>query len=160
MLNIGSLADDFRDFVEAMNRNAVRFVLVGGYAVGFHGVVRATGDIDFLYEQTGANIDRLCTALREFGAPDRLIDRNFFLLLDAVTQIGIEPFRIDLLASISGVSFGEVRAGAIQVMLDGQSLLVIGLDELRRNKAATGRTKDKQDLRGLRAASATKQKKR
>ena len=49
MLNIGSLADDFRDFVEAMNRNAVCVVLVGGYAVGFHGVVRATGDIDFLY---------------------------------------------------------------------------------------------------------------
>ena len=66
-----ALAQDFRDCIDAMNRRKVSFVLVGGYAVGMHGVVRATGDVDFLYEQTPGNVDALCKALRDFGAPDR-----------------------------------------------------------------------------------------
>ncbi len=146
------LADDFRDCIECLNDHDVSFVLVGGYAVGWHGVIRATGDIDFLYEQTEDNVDRLCAALRDFGAPEQLVDPGFLLTPDAVTQIGIPPLRIDLLASITGVSFDAVRAGAETVELDGLRLLVIGLPELRINKGATGRAKDRDDLRRLRAA--------
>jgi hypothetical protein len=144
-----SLADDFRDCIECLNSHQVVFVLVGGYAVGWHGVVRATGDIDFLYEQKAKNVARLCAALREFGAPDRLIDSKFLLSPNAVTQIGRTPLRIDLLAAITGVTFSEVRAGAVEVELDRQRLLVIGITELRRNKRATGRAKDQEDLRRL-----------
>lgn len=143
------LSDDFRDCIDALNGHGVSFVLVGGYAVGYHGVVRATGDIDFLYQQTPENVERLCRALRDFGAPEHVIDPEFMLSPDAVTQIGSVPLRIDLLASISGVSFAEVRAGAVAVELEGRRLLIIGLRELRRNKQATGRSKDKQDLRLL-----------
>ena len=146
------LADDFRDCIECLNDHDVSFVLVGGYAVGWHGVIRATGDIDFHYEQTEDNVDRLCAALRDFGAPEQLVDPGFLLTPDAVTQIGIPPLRIDLLASITGVSFDAVRAGAETVELDGLRLLVIGLPELRINKGATGRAKDRDDLRRLRAA--------
>ena len=146
------LADDFRDCIECLNDHDVSFVLVGGYAVGWHGVIRATGDIDFLYEQTEDNVTKLCAALRDFGAPEQLVDAAFLLTPDAVTQIGIPPLRIDLLASITGVSFDAVRAGAETVELDGQRLLVIGLPELRINKGATGRAKDRDDLRRLRAA--------
>lgn len=128
-------------------------VLVGGYALGWHGVIRATGDIDFLYKQTTANVRRLCAALREFGAPEHLVDPPFLLSPNAVTQIGLPPLRIDLLAAISGVSFAEVDAGAHHVEVDGQRLRVIGVNELRRNKQAAGRAKDKQDLRGLASAS-------
>lgn len=143
------LANDFRDFIECLNNNGVIFVLVGGYAVGWHGVVRATGDIDFLYERTEENVERLCAAMRAFGAPDNLVDPAFMLSSDAVTQIGNDPLRIDLLAGISGVSFADVRAGAIEAELSGNRMLVIGLNELRTNKAATGRQRDKDDLRRL-----------
>ena len=143
------LADDFRDCIRSLNAHDVVFVLVGGYAVGWHGVLRATGDIDFLYQQSVLNVDRLCSALREFGAPEHLVDPAFLLMPNAVTQIGIVPSRIDLLASITGVSFEQVRAGAVQAELEGEPLLIIGIDELRTNKRATGRRKDKSDLRRL-----------
>jgi hypothetical protein len=111
--------------------------------------VRATGDIDFLYEQSAENVKRLCGALEEFGAPPQFIDSDFMLSRDSVTQIGREPFRIDFLSSISGVSFEHVLAGAQKTEIGGQPLLVIGLPELRANKRATGRDKDKLDLRLL-----------
>ncbi|MEO8622971.1 MAG: nucleotidyl transferase AbiEii/AbiGii toxin family protein [bacterium] len=144
-----TLADDFRDCIDALNGRKVNFVLVGAYALGWHGVVRATGDIDFLYEQTKRNVAALCVALSDFGAPPHLIDEEFLLSPNAITQIGLEPLRIDLLAAISGVTFDEVRRGAIEVEVEGRSLLVIGMNELRRNKGATGRAKDREDLRRL-----------
>lgn len=145
------LADDFRDCIACLNDHQVSFVVVGGYAVGWHGALRATGDIDFLYEQTKGNVARLCSALRKFGAPERLIDPKFFLSPGAVTQIGVPPLRIDLLASVTGVTFDAVRAGAVAVELAGLRLLVIGLAELRKNKRSTGRAKDREDLRRLRS---------
>lgn len=144
-----ALAGDFRDCIEILNAHKVVFILVGGFAVGWHGVVRATGDIDFLYEQSPKNVKRLCAALEEFGAPTQLIDAEFLLSPEAVTQIGNEPLRIDLLASISGVRFEKARAGAVRTDIGGQRLLILGLDELRANKRATGRAKDKEDLRRL-----------
>ena len=143
------LADDFRDCIDALIGYQVNFVLVGAYAVGWHGVVRATGDIDFLYEQSRRNVAALCHALRAFGAPEHLIDETFLLSHNAITQIGLAPLRIDLIGAISGVTFEEVSRGAIPIELEGRSLRVIGLEELRRNKAATGRTKDRDDLRRL-----------
>lgn len=143
------LSEDFRDFISALNAHRVRYVLVGGYALGYHGVIRATVDIDFLYDRAVANVSRLCDALAEFGAPDRLIDPEFLATESAVTQVGLPPVRIDLLASVSGVDFPQVWSGATLVVIDGQRLRVIGLDELRANKAATGRKKDKEDLRAL-----------
>lgn len=140
------LADDFRDCIDALNDHAVAFVLVGGYAVGWHGVVRATGDIDFLYDPSDSNVDRLCAALDDFGAPPALIDPAFMRREGAVTQLGQPPLRIDFLASITGVSFAEVIAGAHHVDLRGQPLRIIGLRELRKNKAATGRPQDLADL--------------
>lgn len=144
-----TLASDFADCIAVLNAHHVVFILVGGFAVGWHGVVRATGDIDFLYEQTRKNVKRLCKALEEFGAPAHLIDAPFLMSPDAVTQIGNEPFRIDLLSSISGVTFEQVRAGVVKTSIAGQQMLIIGLEELRVNKRATGRVKDQEDLRRL-----------
>ena len=150
------LAADFRDCIAFLNASEVVFVLVGGFAVGWHGVVRATGDIDFLYEQNPENVARLCKALAEFGAPKHFIDPGFLLSTNAVTQMGNPPLRIDLLSAISGVAFEVVRAGAIATELAGEPLLIIGLDELLANKRATGRAKDREDVRRLRAAARTK----
>lgn len=118
--------------------------------------MRATGDIDFLYKQTTRNVVALCMALRDFGAPEHLVDEEFLLSPNASTQIGLEPLRIDLLSAITGVTFEEVRQGAVTVDMDGRSLLVIGMNELRRNKAATGRTKDRDDLRRLDAVATAR----
>lgn len=148
-----TLADDFLDCIELLNAHHVTYILVGGYAVGWHGVIRATGDIDFFFEQTTNNVAALCDALREFGAPEHLIDPAFLMTPNAVTQIGRAPVRIDLLAAITGVTFAEAHAGAETVELENERLLVIGLEDLRRNKRATGRTKDKDDLRRLSAAA-------
>ena len=87
-----SLADDFRDCIEYLNARRVVFVLVGGYAVGWHGVVRATGDIDFLYEQKVENVARLCAGLRDFGAPERLIDFK---------DVGLDQPRVPVVLSVA-----------------------------------------------------------
>jgi hypothetical protein len=114
-----------------------------------HGVVRATGDIDFLYRRTQRNVARLCAAMTAFGAPANLIDPNALEQPDTVTQFGQPPYRIDLLSDITGVSFAQVWKGSTTVNLSGQRVRVIGLAELRANKAATNRRKDQQDLRRL-----------
>lgn len=143
------LSRDFRECIELLITHGVEFVLVGGYAVGWYGFVRATGDIDFLYQQSPTNVRQLCSALQAFGAPNHLVDQQFLLSQGAVTQIGNEPLRIDLLGSISGVTFEEVRTGAVEVDLDGQRVLIIGLEQLLTNKRASGRQKDKEDVKQL-----------
>ena len=154
--SLGSPTDrfgvDFLDFIAEMNAQRVDYVLVGGYAVGVHGVVRATANIDFLYRSTPSNVARLCSALIEFGAPDVIVNPDDLLKPDMVSAFGPPPHRIDLLSSITGVSFNAVWTSSMLVDIAGQSVRVIGLAALRKNKAATGRTKDREDLRLLRKA--------
>jgi hypothetical protein len=140
---------DFRDFVQAMHAHGVDYLLVGGYAVGVYGHVRATADIDFLYRADSENVARPLQALVAFGAPPTLLDRAHLESLDAVTAFGAPPMRIDLLSSISGVTYDEAAAGALCVDVSGTPLHVIGLAALRANKRASGRKKDRDDLRRL-----------
>lgn len=143
------LAADFRDCISALNARNVDFILVGAYAVGWHGAVRATGDIDFLYQQSKENVQRLCAALRDFGAPASAVDANFMMSREPIVQIGVAPLRIDFIATLSGVTFAEVAESAIDDSLDGLPLRIIGLEILLRNKRSTGRSKDKSDVRQL-----------
>ncbi|MEO6864387.1 MAG: nucleotidyltransferase [Gemmatimonadaceae bacterium] len=143
------LVPDFLDFVICLNVRKVEFVLVGGYAVGVHGFVRATGDIDFFYRRTEANVRRLCVAMEDFGAPSNVIDFETLMTPATISMFGRPPYRIDLLGDIDGVSFDQVWTGCTEIVLDGEQLRVIGLAELRANKMATGRKKDREDLRKL-----------
>lgn len=152
--------DDFRDFIHAMHAYQVDYLLVGGYAVGVHGHVRATTDIDFLYRRTAGNVRRLLKALEAFGAPPTLMDTAHLSTPDAMTALGVPPTRIDLLANISGVSFDEARKDALLVDIDGAPLPVIGLIALRANKAASGRKKDRDDLKKLSDPSAPPRRRR
>ena len=113
----------------------------------------ATGDIDFLYRTTPTNVARLCAALRAFGAPSALIDPAFLSIESSVTQLGVPPIRIDLLGSISGRSFTQVWRGAEQKALDGVTLRIISLPDLLLNKRATGRAKDRADVKALEQAA-------
>ena len=144
-----ALSPDFLDFIACLDEQHVDFVLVGAYALGLHGVVRATGDLDILYRRSRANVRRLLAAMQEFGAPAEVIDQQALLTPDIVTQFGQPPFRIDLINAIDGVTFAEVWKGAVAVAIARRQVRVIGLDELRKSKRATGRKKDKDDLRRL-----------
>jgi hypothetical protein len=140
---------DFLDFIRALNAHAVEYMLVGGYAVGVYGHVRATTDIDFFYRATSENIARMMRAMTAFGAPSHLIDADHLGAADAVTQMGTPPIRIDLLASLSGVTFEHASPDTTCVEIAGEVLPVIGLAALRQNKMATTRPKDRDDLRHL-----------
>ena len=134
----------------------MQFVLVGGYALGVHGHVLATADIDFLYRCTEANVACLCVALEVFGAPPSIIDAQALLSPNTVTYFGVPPLRIDLLASISGVSSDEVFASALTTVIGSQTILVIGRDALLKNKKASGREKDRRDVRAREEGSRTR----
>jgi len=146
--------EDFLDFIRALNAHAVEFMLVGGYAVGMYGHVRATTDFFFNDRATTENVQRLMRAMAMFGAPAGLIDAKHLAMADAVTQLGAPPIRIDLLSSISGVTFEEAATDAVRVEIAGEILPVIGIAALRANKRATQRRKDRDDSRHLPAAPA------
>ncbi len=146
--------EDFLDFIRALNAHSVEFMLVGGYAVGMYGYVRATTDIDFFYRCTDENVQRLMRAMTVFGAPAALIDAQHLSARDAVTQLGAPPIRIDLLSSISGVTFEQAAPDIVAVEIAGETLPVIGIAALRANKQATKRKKDRDDLRHLSTAPA------
>ncbi len=102
-----------------------------------------------MYRRSAENVRRLLRALEHFGAPDVVIDETHLVAADSVTAFGAPPTRIDLLSSISGVSFDEAVEQAKHVIIAGEPLPVIGLAALRRNKLASGRGKDRDDLRRL-----------
>jgi hypothetical protein len=142
-----------RDFVEmlaALCAAGVEFLIVGAYAMAAHGLPRATGDIDIWVRPTRANAERVMRALQSFGAPLFSLTIEDLLRLDTVFQIGVAPSRIDILTGITGVSFEEGWPNRLTVTLDEQSVPVIGLADLIRNKAATGRARDQADLIWLR----------
>jgi predicted nucleotidyltransferase len=152
-LRDAAFPDDFRDFIHALSANRVEYLLVGGYAVGIYGHVRATTDIDFFYRRTPDNVGRLVKAMTVFGAPADVIDPDHLGTANRVTAFGAPPTRIDLLASISGVSFEEALIDAIDVDLGRATLPVIGLEALCANKRASGRRKDLDDVQRVLAAA-------
>lgn len=145
-----AFSPDFLDFMKCLGTHRVDCVLVGGYALGVHGVIRATVDIDFLYRRTETNVHRLHAALLEFCAPPQVLDIDVLMTPNIVTQFGQPPLRIDLLNDIDGVSFDEVWDGAIVRTMGDQPLRVIGLAELIRNKESTRRARDRDDAQRLR----------
>jgi len=143
-----------RDFVEmlaALSAAGVEFLVVGAYALAAHGLPRATGDIDVWVRPTRQNAERVMQAIRTFGAPLLDLTIDDLLRSDTVFQIGVAPTRIDILTGISGVLFEEAWPNRLTVTIDEQVVPVLGLAELIRNKAATGRPKDQTDLVWLRA---------
>ena len=138
-----------RDFVEmlaALSAAGVEFLVVGAYAMAAHGLPRATGDIDIWVRSTRENGHRVVRAVRTFGALLFGLTIEDLLRPDTVFQIGVAPNRIDILTGITGVAFEEAWPNRLNVTIDDQVIPVIGLAELRRNKAATGRPKDQADL--------------
>ncbi|NLI76601.1 MAG: nucleotidyltransferase family protein [Candidatus Riflebacteria bacterium] len=140
---------DFKDFLKLLNENEVRYLLVGGYAVGYHGYVRSTGDLDIWIEPEPDNADRVMAVLARFGFGGATLRKESLVKDDQIIRMGISPLRIELLTSIDGVAFAECFAARIVDQIDGVTVNVIDLEHLRINKRAAGRHKDLDDLENL-----------
>ncbi|NUQ10834.1 MAG: hypothetical protein HUU26_00705 [Gemmatimonadaceae bacterium] len=142
---------DFRDVLAAFVAHDVRFLVVGAHALAAHGVPRVTGDLDIWIAPNESNASRVWDALAEFGAP--LVALNVkvsdFSTPGQVVQLGLPPYRIDVMTSISGVEFDEAEQGSLAGMLFGAPVRFIGREALVRNKRASGRPKDLADVRSL-----------
>ena len=143
------LPNDLREFIELLNAHDVRYVIVGGYAVAYHGFPRLTGDIDFFVETSEENAQRLESVLTDFGFGSIGLSSEDFKKPDQIIQLGYPPNRIDLITSISGVTFAEAWADKVSDDLGGIPVTFIGKKTLLANKAASGRLKDRADLDSL-----------
>jgi hypothetical protein len=144
-----NLEDDLREFVELLNALKVRYIVVGAFALAYHGSPRYTGDIDLFIERSAENAQALLQAIQQFGFGDSGLSSEDFLQEDQVIQLGVAPNRIDLLTFLSGVEFQEAWATAIQGEIAGLSVPLISKELLKKNKAATGRSQDIADLEHL-----------
>ena len=140
---------DFKEFIRFINSAGVEYLLVGGYAVGFHGAPRFTADMGIWVGTESANAERLGRALDQFGFRDPEVISGRFLKPDAVFRIGRPPLQIDVVTEISGCEFADCYARREVLIRDGLELSVISLDDLKVNKRAAGRAKDLGDLEGL-----------
>lgn len=143
------ISPDFREFIACANAHDVRFLIVGGYAVAFHGHPRYTKDLDVWIDPTVQNALQLLKALEDFGFGALELQADDFVEPAQVIQLGYPPLRIDLLTSISGVSFDECYPNRQTVELEGVEVPFIGLGDLKANKRASGRHQDLADLENL-----------
>ncbi|HLB37398.1 MAG TPA: hypothetical protein VJL31_12575 [Gemmatimonadales bacterium] len=142
---------DFRDLLAAFVAHEVRFLVVGAHALAAHGVPRVTGDLDLWVEPTAANARRVWRALAAFGAPlgSLKVGEQDFHLPEQVVQLGLPPYRIDVMTSVSGVGFADAWESRLSGALFEVPVAFIGRDAFIRNKRASGRPKDLEDLRSL-----------
>jgi predicted nucleotidyltransferase len=141
------LPPDFKEFLQLLNSNNVEYLLIGGYAVGYYGYPRATADMDIWINATLQNAERLVAAFGEFGFNE--VSTDMFLRESQVIRMGLPPLRIEVLTSISGVSFSECYSERAVVEIDEIKVNLISLDHLKANKKASGRFKDLDDLEHL-----------
>jgi Nucleotidyl transferase of unknown function (DUF2204) len=151
-MTLEGLNEDFRDLLVGLADAGVEFVIVGAYALAFHGAPRASGDIDLFVRPSLVNAGRLVEALARFGAPLRSAGVTVadFAEPGAVYQIGLPPRRIDVLTQISGVSFDEAWASRVVAEVEGRTVNFIGRTALIRNKESAGRLQDIADVARLR----------
>lgn len=143
------LHPDFKDFLRLLNSHNVRYLLVGGYAVGYHGYPRATGDMDIWIEMSESNSKKVASAFRDFGMPNETISESQFLEKNKVIRVGMPPVRLEVITSASGVAFHKCYSNREVIEIDGIPINFISLQDLKKNKHAAGRHKDMADLEHL-----------
>jgi len=147
-MDIG-LPQDFKDFLRLLDAEEVEYLLIGGYAVAYHGFPRATEDIDLWVASSPQNADRIVKALRQFGFDLPELQPDLFLKPDSIVRMGLPPLRIELSTTISGVAFDECYKARVTETIDGIAVSIINLADLKRNKQASGRHQDLADLERL-----------
>ncbi len=143
------LNQDFKEFIQFLNDNHVQYLVVGGYAVAIHGHPRYTKDIDIWIETSLDNANNLLQALEQFGFSSLGLQIQDFLTPDQIIQLGYPPNRIDLLTNIDGVIFEDCYPLRLEIVIDDVVVTFIDLDNLKKNKKASGRLQDLADLENL-----------
>ncbi|WP_066349666.1 hypothetical protein [Geminocystis sp. NIES-3708] len=143
------LNQDFKEFIQFLNANQVRYLIVGGYAVAIHGHPRYTKDIDIWIEMSNDNATNIIKALNDFGFGSLGLKREDFVTPDQIIQLGYPPHRIDILTTIDGVDFASCYPSKIEIIIDNIVVNFIDLDNLKKNKKASGRLQDLADLENL-----------
>lgn len=143
------LAPDFKEFLKLLNSHQVKYLLIGGYAVGYHGYPRATLDMDIWIAIHPDNAQKMVEVLKEFGFSPPELSKELLLKKDKVIRMGNPPLRIEILTTISGIQFEECYAQRTKDFIDGVEISLISLKHLKLNKKASGRHKDLDDLEHL-----------
>lgn len=143
------LNKDFKEFLELLNKHTVDYMVVGGFALAFHGAPRYTGDIDIWIRSSKENADLLISALSEFGFALPDLTSADFCEPDQVVQLGLPPVRIDILTSISGVTWDEAFPLITREVFQNTDIPFIGKEAYLKNKRASGRPKDLADIDAL-----------
>ena len=146
------LPEDWRAFIESLNSNGVEYLVVGAVALAHHGFPRYTGDLDVLVRNSTDNAKRLESALAEFGLAALGLKAADFADSYRVIQLGVPPSRIDLLTSLTGVTFDEAWASRVEAVVGETRVNFIGREALILNKRLTGRAQDRADLEALGAS--------
>lgn len=132
-----------------MWENDVEYLLVGGYAVSFYGYPRPTGELDVWISRNKANAEKITSLLIDFGFGTPDLKPEIFSLEKSIVRMGIAPFKLEIITHIDGVKFDECFKSRNEVVLDGVNVSIIGLEDLLKNKRASGRPKDLDDLENL-----------
>jgi len=145
-----ALPDDFREFLRLLSEADVQYLLIGGYAVGYHGYPRTTADMDVWVAIAPDNAIKLVAVFHQFGMQDPKVTPALFQKHGKIIRMGLPPMRIEVLTEIDGVDFDECYASRVTAEIDGQTVQIISKEHLRQNKKAAGRHKDLDDLEHLR----------
>jgi len=137
---------DWSEFIRSLSSHGVRFVVVGAHALAANGRPRATQDIDVLVEPTQANAKKLGSALADFGFVELASQWREFARRDRMATLGKPPLRIDIMTTITGVTFASAWRGRLRSRVGGVAVAFLGRTQLKRNKRASGRPKDLADL--------------
>ena len=143
------LPDDFKEFLKLLNDHAVEYLLIGGYAVGYHGYPRTTADIDIWIAGNSETATKLVNVFQDFGMQSPEITEELFTHAGNIVRMGLAPVRIEVLNEIDGVYFPDCFSRGKNAVIDDIPLKLISLADLRINKRASGRHKDLDDLEHL-----------
>ncbi len=141
--------DDFKEWLQLLQEKKIRYLLVGGYAVAFHGLPRNTGDIDIWISREPGNIDLILEAMAEFGFSSLNLTKDDFIKPQSVIQLGVPPIRIDIITDIDDVDFEEAYKRKNFIILEDLRINLISLEDLIKNKTATDREIDRADVNKL-----------
>jgi hypothetical protein len=143
------LNEDFSTFVRLCEESSVEYMIVGGYAVAIHGYPRYTGDIDIWYRQTEINCSKIIDVVAAFGFSSLQLTANDLMEPEVIIQLGRPPRRIDLVSTIDGVTFDDAYPQAITTLVDNVPIKIISKPDLIKNKSASGRHRDLDDIENL-----------
>ena len=143
------LDPNFADFLRSLNARGVEYLVIGGYAVGYHGFVRATGDLDIFVGLSAENAEKLIAAFKDFGFDVPELTTAVFMEAGKIVRIGVPPLRLEVMNEISGVKFADCFGQRAEEMIDGLRVCFIDRESLLQNKRAAGRPKDLADIDAL-----------